>query len=66
EDKTIDLANKYGIVISEDFIYSERYSDVNIFAHRYMGFGGRIAAVPFTTPFFRWYYKWKTYSKINP
>jgi len=66
EDKTIDLANKYGIVISEDFIYYERYSDVNIFAHRYLGFGGRIAAVPFTTPFFRWYYGWKTNSKINP
>lgn len=66
EEKTVELANKYGIVISEDFIYSENYSDVNLFAHKYIGFGGRIAAVPFTTPFFKWYYRWKANSIINP
>lgn len=66
EEKTVELANKYGIVISEDFIYSENYSNVNLFAHKYIGFGGRIAAVPFTTPFFKWYYRWKTNSIINP
>lgn len=66
EDKTIELANKYGITISKDFLYSENYSDVNLFVHRYMGFGGRIAAVPFTTPFYKWYFRWKNNSKINP
>jgi hypothetical protein len=66
EEKTIQLANKYGIKLSEDFINSEHYSDVNLFVHRYMGFGGRIAAVPFTTPFYKWYYRWKNNSKINP
>jgi hypothetical protein len=66
EDKTIKFANKYGIELSEDFIHSEHYSNVNLFVHRYMGFGGRIAAVPFTTPFYKWYYRWKIHSKINP
>jgi hypothetical protein len=66
DDKTIELANKYGIKISEDFIFSENYSKVNLFVHRYMGFGGRIAAVPFTTPSYKWYYRWKTNSKITP
>jgi hypothetical protein len=66
EDKTIELANKYGITISEDFIYFENYSEVNLFAHKYPGFGGRISAVPFTTPFFKWFNQWKTNSKINP
>ena len=66
EEKTVQLANKYGIKLSEDFINSEYYSDVNLFVHRYMGFGGRIAAVPFTTPFYKWYYQWKIHSKINP
>jgi hypothetical protein len=66
EEKTIKFANKYGIKLSEDFIHSEQYSDVNLFVHRYMGFGGRIAAVPFTTPFYKWYYRWKNNSKINP
>jgi len=66
EEQTIDLANKYGIVLSEDFIYSEHYSEVNIFFHRFMGFGGRIAAVPYTSPFFKWYYRWKQNSTINP
>jgi len=66
EEKTIEFANKYGIELSEDFIHSEYYSDVNLFVHRYMGFGGRIAATPFTTPFYKWYYRWKNDSKINP
>jgi foldase protein PrsA len=66
EEKTIEFANKYGIELSEDFIHSEYYSDVNLFVHRFMGFGGRIAATPFTTPFYKWYYRWKNDSKINP
>jgi len=66
EDKTIEFANKYVIKITEDFIYSESYSNVNLFVHRYMGFGGRIAAVPFTTPSYKWYYRWKLNSKVNP
>jgi hypothetical protein len=66
DDKTAEYANKYGVKISEDFILSENYSKVNIFVHRYMGFGGRIAAVPFTTPSYKWYYLWKVHSKINP
>jgi hypothetical protein len=66
ENKTIELANKYGLEISEDFIYSESFSDVNMFVHRFMGFGGRIAAVPFTTPFYTWYYLWKIHSKLSP
>ena len=66
EDRTIELANKYGVSINQNFINTELYSDINIFAHRYMGFGGRIAAVPYTTPFFKWYYRWKQNSTINP
>jgi hypothetical protein len=66
DDKTIEFANKYGLNISEDFIFSENYSEVNLFVHRYMGFGGRIAAVPFTTLSYKWYYKWNIHSKINP
>jgi hypothetical protein len=65
-DKSSELANKYGLNINEDFIFSEKYSNVNLFVHRYMGFGGRIAAVPFTTPSFKWYYQWKIHSKLNP
>jgi hypothetical protein len=66
DDKTIELANKYDLNISGDFIYSQNYSNLNVFVHRYMGFGGRIAAVAFTTPSYKWYYKWKNHSKLNP
>jgi hypothetical protein len=66
ENETIKLADKYGITLSEDFLYSESYSDVNLFVHKYMGFGGRIAAVPIVTPFYNWYYRWKLKSEINP
>lgn len=65
-DKIIGLANKYGVVINDTFLYTEKYSDLNLFVHKYLGFGGRIAAVPFTTPFYKWYYRWKSNSEINP
>jgi peptidyl-prolyl cis-trans isomerase C len=65
-DKTIGLANKYGVVVNDAFLYTEKYSDLNMFVHKYLGFGGRIAAVPFTAPFYKWYYRWKTNSGINP
>ncbi len=66
KDSTIKLANKYGVSIDNNFLYSGSYSDVNLFVHKYLGFGGRIAAVPFTTPFYEWYYKWKSTSGENP
>lgn len=66
KDSTIKLANKYGVSIDNNFLYTESYSDVNLFVHKYLGFGGRIAAVPFTTPFYEWYYKWKSNSGENP
>jgi hypothetical protein len=66
EDKAIELANKYQITINKDYLYSEKYSNINLFVHKYLGFGGRIAAVPYTTPFFNWYYKWKNNSGLNP
>ena len=66
EDKAIELANNYQITINKDYLYSEKYSNINLFVHKYMGFGGRIAAVPYTTPFFNWFYKWKNNSGLNP
>ncbi len=66
EDKAIELANKYQITINKDYLYSEKYSNINLFVHKYLGFGGRIAAVPYTTPFFNWYYKWKNNPGLNP
>ena len=66
QDSTIRLANKYGVSINNNFLYSESYSDVNLFVHKYLGFGGRMAAVPFTTPFYEWYYIWKSNSGQNP
>ncbi len=66
EDKTIELASKYGIIINRNFLQAENFSDVNMFVHQYLGFGGRIAAVPYTTPFYKWYHKWKSESGITP
>jgi hypothetical protein len=37
-----------------------------MYAYRYMGFGGRIAAVPATLPFIEWYKPWKNGEKIVP
>lgn len=65
-DYTVKLANKYGVEINNQLLKSIELSDVNLFAYRYMGFGGRIPAVPMVLPFNEWYQPWKESKKLMP
>jgi parvulin-like peptidyl-prolyl isomerase len=53
--KTVELADKYGIEINEKLLMSIELSEVNMFTYRLIGFGGKIAALPITIPMFEWY-----------
>lgn len=65
-DYTVKLANKYGVEINEQLIKSVDVLDMNLFVFRYLGFGGRITAVPMVLPFNEWYKPWKESKKIVP
>lgn len=55
-DKTISLARKYGISINQNVFDSTDVLSINTFTYRLIGFGGKIAAIPITTPLFEWFY----------
>lgn len=65
-DYTVKLANKYGVEINEQMFASLQVQDMNMFVYRYMGFGGRITAVPMAIPFNEWYLPWKESKKQIP
>ncbi|MHB1687284.1 MAG: peptidylprolyl isomerase [Ignavibacteriaceae bacterium] len=60
---TAGLANEYGITINDNALKSLKLTDVNMFTYRYMGFGGRITAIPYLVPWYEWYHFWKSNSK---
>ena len=63
---TIKLANKFGVKINRQSVNSLKLTDINMFTFRYMGFGGRIAAVPYTSSFYNWMYKWRGKKSVLP
>ncbi len=52
--RTSNLAQQNNVKISSDVIDKIQTSQIPMFVHRLMGFGGRIAGVPLTTPFSGW------------
>ncbi|MDP4174686.1 MAG: peptidylprolyl isomerase [Bacteroidota bacterium] len=65
-DYTAKLAKSYGVTINEDLLNTVEAPNLNVFAYRYLGFGGRIMAVPFTVPFMDWVEQWKKSEGIIP
>lgn len=55
-EKTVQLAQKYGFQINENLLNNTNVSQINTFTYRLIGFGGKIAALPVTLPIFEWYY----------
>lgn len=64
--ETVRLANKYGIEINEDLLLSIDVKPMDMYVYRYMGFGGRISAVPLLTPFSEWFQTWQQSKKELP
>jgi parvulin-like peptidyl-prolyl isomerase len=54
KEVTSELSSKYNVKIYSNVIDKIKTSSIPMFVHRLMGFGGRIAGVPLTTPFSGW------------
>lgn len=59
EEETVKLSYKYGASVNWSNLSQLKLNDIPMFTYRYMGFGGRIAAVPYTTPWYNWVKKEK-------
>ncbi|MCX8056700.1 MAG: peptidylprolyl isomerase [Ignavibacteria bacterium] len=60
------LAQKYVKNINIDLLKSIKVSNLNMFVYRYMGFGGKMTAVPIISPYVSWYEEWKKINKSLP
>jgi parvulin-like peptidyl-prolyl isomerase len=65
-DRTAELAVKYGVNIDSNALKSINVTDLTMVVYRYMGFGGRLLAVPFTNTLIEWVDKWKSNTKSLP
>lgn len=65
-DYTVELANKYGVEVHQQAVNNINLKDYQMLAFRYMGFGGRLLAVPLTIPFTEWVTPWLGQKKVNP
>lgn len=58
-DNTVKLANKFGVKVNEKLLYNMDVINYNMIVYRYMGFGGRLLAVPLTPTFIQWVEPWQ-------
>lgn len=63
-EKTISLAEKFGLSVDEQLLKLIETSELNTFTYRLIGFGGKIAAFPIAIPMFDWYKQSKQRNKF--
>lgn len=63
---TVKLANKFGIGLNYPALDAIEVTTVNSVGYRFLGFGGRIVAVPIVAPFNDWVDPWIDGQTINP
>ncbi|MBM4175091.1 MAG: hypothetical protein FJ213_02810 [Ignavibacteria bacterium] len=67
KDKHVaELAQKYVKKINYELLNKVKVSSLNIFSYRFMGFGGRISAVPLINRYTSWYDEWLKLQKKIP
>lgn len=63
-EKTVQFAEKHGFKINYDVLKSLQLSELNTFTYRFIGFGGKIAAFPITTPIYNWFDVYRKKNKL--
>ena len=63
---TTIFANKFGVKVNTNVLKEIKVTDINMFTYKFMGFGGKIAAVPYTTPSYDWVKEWMKSKKVLP
>lgn len=64
KDKTIEYAKKYNVKVNDDLLYNTQMKNLKMYIIQYIGFGGRLPAVPSTSPFIKWYDEYLKQSEI--
>jgi len=65
-DRTVELANKYSVEIDQELLESLEVTNTTTVFYRYLGFGGRILAVPMTIPNYNWVQPWLEQEPLIP
>ena len=65
-ESTASMANQSDIKINYSALNSLNITNINSFAIRVMGFGGKITPVPIVKPFVEWVDGWKSKSNVLP
>ncbi|MHC1738371.1 MAG: peptidyl-prolyl cis-trans isomerase [Ignavibacteriaceae bacterium] len=65
-NKTVALAQKYGVTVDEKLLFNSGIENLQMVVFRYMGFGGRVTAVPLTPRFIEWVDPWLEKQKELP
>ena len=63
ENLAADLAEKYNVTINDELLNSLELLNAQMVVFRYMGFGGKIQAFPYSAPFYNWKEKWEQKKK---
>ncbi len=63
-NKTVELANKFGVKINEEALKALRVENLQMLVYKYFGFGGRMLAFPLTPEFTEWVVPWKNASQL--
>lgn len=63
ENLAADLADKYNVTINNELLNSLELLNAQMVVFRYMGFGGRIQAFPYSSPFYNWKERWEQKKK---
>ena len=58
-NNTVRLANKYNVTVDSNQLNKVPVTNYNMLVYRYMGFGGKILAVPLTPVFIEWVKEWE-------
>ncbi len=64
--KTSELANKYYVQVNDENLSSVKVLNTTTVIYRYFGFGGKLLAVPMTTPNYLWFRKWLEQETPSP
>ena len=65
-NKTVELANKYNVQLNDEALSSIKVLNTTTVVYRLFGFGGKLLAVPITSPNYLWVKPWQEQENLTP
>ncbi|MBU2446270.1 MAG: peptidyl-prolyl cis-trans isomerase [Bacteroidetes bacterium] len=66
DNYTVQLAEEYNLKIDNQALLKLNLSSIPMFTYRYIGFGGRISASSFVTPWYEWFEIFRKKKELAP